>query len=450
MNKFKIVVLVFFSLWQTEVWAQEIHKLSLKEAINLALHENRNIQNANNDVLIAKKKVWETTAIGLPQVTTESKYTNNVDIPVALLPAIIFNPNAGPDDYVPLKFGQQHSASFTLTASQLVFSGEYLVGLQASKTYQELSQKAKLKSENDVIELVTKSYYSVLMAIENERILEKTHDDFQKTFAEISETYKAGLVDETDVNQIELNLLTVSNSLSSIKRQKQLAENILKFQIGINITDSIIVLDSIYGLFEMANLKAVMQQEFNINKNIEYQLLQTQKEITFLSMKREKSLLLPSISAFYSHNTSGQTNDFNDYWNSNIDYFQSNIIGASFKWTLFTSGSRYVKVQQAQLELAKMNNQDYILQQNLSFLVYQAKTKLINAYETYLKEEKNKVLAEKIYRRSMTKFTNGMISSTEITQLNIQYFNSQSALYTAIANVLNAKADLDKILGNNL
>lgn len=450
MNRIKILTLVFISLWQTNVWAQEIHKLSLKDAIDLALQENRNIQNADNDVLIAKKKVWETTAIGLPQVSTESKYSNSLDIPVSLLPAKIFDPTAGPDDYVPLKFGQQHSASFAFTASQLVFSGEYIVGLQASKTYQELSQKARLKSENDVIELVTKSYYTVLMTKENQRILENTQKDIQKTYDEISKTYQAGLVDETDVSQIELNLLTVNNSISSIKRQKRVAENILKFQIGINITDSVLVTDSLYGLFKTASLKTVMQQNFDINKNIDYQMLLTQKEISNLSLKREKSKFLPTLGAFYAHNVNGQTNNFDDYWNGNQAYYQSNIVGASLKWDLFTSGSRYVKVQQAQLELAKMNNQDYLLQQSLGFQVYQAKTKLVNAYETYLKEEKNSKLAEKIYHRSMTKFTNGMISSAELTQLNIQYFNSQSALYTAIGNVLNAKAELDKILGNNL
>jgi len=450
MDKFKIITLILISFWQTNVWAQEVHKLSLKEAVNLALQENKNIQNANNDVLIAKKKVWETTAIGLPQVTTESKYSNSIDIPVSLLPAKIFDPTASANDYVPLKFGQQHSASFAFTASQLVFSGEYIVGLQASKTYQELSQKAKLKSENDVIELVTKSYYTVLMAYENQRILENTKKDIQKTYDETNKSYQAGLVEETDVNQIELNLLTVNNSISSIKRQEKVAENILKFQIGINITDSILVTDSLNGLFESASLKAIMQQNFDINKNIDYQLLQTQKEISSLSLKREKSLFLPTLGAFYSHNVNGQTNNFSDYWDGNQAYYQSNIVGASLKWDLFTSGSRWVKVQQAQLELAKMNNQDYMLQQNLGFQVNQAKTKLINAYETYLKEEKNSKLAEKIYHRAMTKFTNGMISSAELTQLNIQYFNSQSALYTAMGNVLNAKTELDKILGNNL
>ncbi|RLD41348.1 MAG: hypothetical protein DRI86_13555 [Bacteroidetes bacterium] len=450
MNKNIIFIILFLFSIELAANAQKVYTFDLQKAIDLALVENRNILNAQHDVVIAKKQVWETTAIGLPQVSTELKYQNMVDIPVTLMPAKIFDPTAGPDDYAPMKFGQQHSASFGFTASQLIFSGEYIVGLQASKTYQELSQKAALKSENDVIELVTKSYYTVLFVKENKNVIIKTLEDIQKTFDEIQKIYQVGMAEETDVNQIELNLITVKNSLSSIDRQITIAENILKFQIGIKVSDSIVLTDSLEYIFNNASLKPVMKQGFDINKNIDYQLLQTQKEISELSLKREKSTFLPTISAFYSHSTSGQTNNFDDYFNGSQTYYNSNIVGAGLKWNIFNSGSRYVKVQQAQLELAKMNNQEYILEQNLEFQMGSNKAKLVDAYETYLKEVKNKELAEKIYKTALTKFTNGSISSNELTQLNLQYFNSQSSFYSAMAKVLSAKAELDKILGNNI
>ena len=430
--------------------SQPTYSLSLQNAIDLAIKENRNILNAKNDIMIAKKQVWETTAIGLPHAKTDLKYQNMVDVPVSLLPAIMVDPNANPDTYIPIKFGQQHSSSFDFSASQLLFSGEYIVGLQASKVFMELSQKAALKSENDVIELVTQSYYGVLLAYKNQKILKATEIDIRKTYEEIQKTFEVGLADETDVAQLELNLLTVTNSIASVKRQITVAENILKYQIGIQISDSIVVTDSLEYIFNSASLQSIMNQTFDINKNIEYQMLQTQKAISELSLKREKSTFLPTLSAFYAHSVSGQTNNFDDYFNGSQKYYQSNIVGAGLTWDLFSSGSRYVKVQQAQLDLDKVKNQYYILQQGLIFQVHQARTDLINAYETYLKEEKNTLLAEKIYRRSLIKFSNGLISSNELTQVNIQYFNSQSSYYMAMVNVLTSKAILDKILGNNL
>ncbi len=224
----------------------------------------------------------------------------------------------------------------------------------------------------------------------------------------------------------------------------------MKFQIGIDVNDSIVLTDSLKYIFDNTSLTPILKQDFDINKNIEYQMLQTQKDITNLSLKREKSLFLPTLSAFYAHSVSGQTNNFDDYFNGSQQYYQSNIIGAGLSWNIFSSGSKIVKVQQAKLEVDKMRNQEYILQQSLEFQVHQARAKLLNSYDTYVKEEKNTKLAEKIYKRSLIKFTNGLISSAELTQLNIQYFNSQSAYYGAIMSVLNAKAELDKILGNNI
>lgn len=449
MNKLKTKILAVFMLSFTiNTIAQTTHHLTLQKAQALALSENRNIQNAGYDVQIAKKKVWETTAIGLPQVNTGVDYSNMLDIPVTLMPARIFDPNAGPDDYVPLKFGQQHSGAFNFNVSQLLFSGEYIVGLQASKTYQNLSKQAMLREQQDVIELVSKSYFALLFTMENILILDSTLADIQKTYDDISKTYQAGLVEETDVDQIQINLLTVENALSAVQRQLTVSQNILKYQIGLNISDSIIVDDSLSLVFNNANTEAVMLQNFDVTKNIDYQLLQTQKKVSELSVKREKSTFLPNISAFYSHQVSGQTNNFDNYFNGNQDWYQSNIIGAGLTWQIFNSGSKIVKLQQAQLELDKMENNEFLLEQGLLFQVDQARNKLIASYDTYLKEQKNVVLAEKIYRRALVKFKSGIISSNELTQLNTQYFDSQSRYYQAMMNVLNAKVELDRILNN--
>jgi len=449
MNKFKIVLVLLLGVLGFKGFAQNktIHLLTLDKAKELALQENRKIKNAGYDVQIAKKKVWETTAIGLPQVSMGIDYSNMLDIPVTLMPARIFDPTAGPDDYVPLKFGQQHNGSFNFNVNQLLFSGEYIVGLQASKTYQNLSKQAMLKEQRDVIELVSKSYYGLLFTMENKRILDSTLKDIQKTYEEISKTFQAGLAEETDVDQIQLNLLTVENALSAIKRQITVSQYILKYQIGLDIQDSIVIKDSMSYIFSNANVENVMLQKFDVKKNLDYQILETQKRVSELSVKREKTTFLPNISAFYSHKVNGQNNDFG-FFNGNQDWYQSNVIGAGLKWNLFNSGSKIVKTQQAQLALDKIENNQWMLEQGLSFQVEQARNKLIASYDTYLKEKKNVVLAKKIYERALVKFTNGMISSNELTQLNTQFFNSQTNYYRAMMNVLNAKIELDKILNN--
>jgi len=310
-----------------------------------------------------------------------------------------------------------------------------------------LSKQAMLKEQRDVIELVSKSYFALLFTMENIKVLDSTLLDIQKTYDEISKTYQAGLVEETDVDQIQINLLTVKNALSAVNRQLVVSQNILKYQIGLDINDSIIIEDSLEYIFNNSNVESVMLQKFDVTKNIDYQILQTQKKVSELSVKREKSTFLPNISAFYSHKVTGQNNDFG-FFNGSQDWYQSNVIGAGLTWQLFNSGTKVVKLQQAQIELDKIENSEFLLEQGLLFQVDQARNTLIANYDTYLKEQKSVVLAEKIYRRALVKFKSGIISSNELTQLNTQYFDSQSRYYQSMMNVLNAKVELDKILNN--
>ena len=147
---------------------------SLKEAQEYAINNNRQVQNARLDVSISKKKIWETIASGLPQVNSTISHNYMIDIPVTMMPAKIFNPNAPEGTYVPMQFGTENNTKFDLRATQLLFSGEYLVGLKAAKIYKELSINQLNKSEQEIKRQIANTYELFLIAQEQENILQKT------------------------------------------------------------------------------------------------------------------------------------------------------------------------------------------------------------------------------------------------------------------------------------
>ena len=112
--------------------------LSLQEAVQFGLENNPQAKISDFDLELARKKVKETAAIGLPQVSADISYNNFIDIPVQVAPGAAFGqPNV---EFIELEFGTQHSGGANLTASQLIFSGSYLVGLKASKTYVKMEK----------------------------------------------------------------------------------------------------------------------------------------------------------------------------------------------------------------------------------------------------------------------------------------------------------------------
>ena len=114
------------------------------------------IKNSLLDVEIAQQKIKETTATGLPKIAGSVAFQNFLDVPTSLIPASSFDPAAPSDLLIPVKFGTDFNLNGTLQVSQLIFSGNYLVGLQASRTYKDISIQMVEKSELDIKALCLK------------------------------------------------------------------------------------------------------------------------------------------------------------------------------------------------------------------------------------------------------------------------------------------------------
>jgi outer membrane protein TolC len=88
----KYIYIISFFAFTISLKAQEkTMELSLKQAINYALENSYNTKAARNDIKSANEKVWETTAIGLPQINGKVDYQNFLKQPVSLLPAAAFD-----------------------------------------------------------------------------------------------------------------------------------------------------------------------------------------------------------------------------------------------------------------------------------------------------------------------------------------------------------------------
>jgi len=98
-----------------------------------------------------------------------------------------------------VKFGQDYDSRFGFTINQLIFDGSYIVGLQASRTYQELSVNSKKKTDEEIKYAVAQAYYTVLVAAENQKIVEQSYQSIEtllnETKAIFEEGYAIGIKD---------------------------------------------------------------------------------------------------------------------------------------------------------------------------------------------------------------------------------------------------------------
>ena len=198
-------------------------RLSVKEAQELGLQNNVKVKNAKLEVSLAKKKVMETIGIGLPKINGEVNWQQFLEIPTTVVPANMFVPTAPEGEYAELQFGTEHNSTASITASQLLFDGSYIVGLKASTIYRSLSQQSLQLTEQQIQDSIAAAYYNVLVAEERKEFLQLIAEIHQEILDEVQARYDLGMVEDLDVDRMALTLSNMKIQSENMQRMTEVA-----------------------------------------------------------------------------------------------------------------------------------------------------------------------------------------------------------------------------------
>jgi outer membrane protein len=437
------IIIVMTILSNTIIAQNQAGKhFSLNSAQEYAIQHNYDVQNSNFDIKAAKNKLKEVMASGLPQINASIDYSNFLDIPTQLIPGEIFG--GEPGSTIPVQFGKQHNATVGLSASQLIFNGSYFVGVQASKIFLQFTEENSERSKINVKNAVTQTYYLVLVAEVNRNIIQSSLDNLEKTLYEVQEHYKEGFVEETDVKQLQISVAQLKNTFNVIEEQISITYMLLKFQMGIDLEQSIILTDNLEVILQNLNIAQLVNEEFDINKNINYRMMSTQERIAELSLKNEKSKFLPTIAGFVSYQKNAQRDEF-DLYENDKDWFSTTLVGVNLSVPIFNSGSKYFKIQQSKVALKQAQINKHKVEQGLQLEFSKAEIALSSAFENYKNNKDNMHLSKEVYDITLEKFSEGISSSLELIQIHNQYLKTQSNYITALSELLNAKNQFDNL-----
>ncbi|WP_088323878.1 TolC family protein [Polaribacter tangerinus] len=463
MKKTLLAICTLFFLQQAIAQEKGV-RLSLKEAINYAIENSYNAKIAKNDREAAKEKVWETTAIGLPQINATVDYQKFLKQPVSLLPAAAFDnttsvvetvedyfniqPNkqpTPPDGFIPVVFGTPQNVNISATATQLLFDGSYLVGLQASKTFLKISKQAEEKTALVTREAVINAYGNVLVTEKSIEILEKNLKILEKNYNDAQKIYANGFNEEEDVEQLEITLGNLKNQLNSVKRLKEIAYQMLNLSLGNDIEKEVILTDTLEDL-ALSNIDlALVSKEFDFKEHIDFKISENDRETKRLMMRLEQSKALPSLSAFVNYGTQGFSDTFS-FFNNDQRWFQSSLLGISLNVPIFSSFSRKAKTAQAKIALENADIKLEETKQRLHLQSKRAKSEYQLSIGNYENAKKNVALAERIEKKQRIKFFEGISSSFDLLQAQNQLYTQQQNYLQSMLNVIAKKAALENAL----
>ena len=465
----KYIYSVAFFLFVSFLQAQEKKtSFSMEEAIDYALKNNYNAKAAENDIAAAKNKKWETTTIGLPQVNAKVDYQNWLKQQVSLFPAAFTdqysqlrqlsefydlstlaipgkNIPAAPSGVVPVTFGNKQNLNASITVSQLLFDGSYLVGLQSAKTYLKISEQAKEKTELGIKDAVINAYGNVLVAEKSIEILLRNKKVNDRLLKGARLGYKNGLAEEEQVEQFEITEGSIETNIRNANRLKEIAYKMLNITLGNEINTKLILTDDLDALVVENTDLNLLSKTFNLNNHIDFKIAENNREGSRLLMKLEQSKALPSLSAFVNYGTTANSDTFS-FFNSDQKWFNSSLLGVSLNVPIFSSFGRKSKTAQAKIALETADIRLEETKQRLSLQAEVARSDYQMSIENYETAKKNLNLAERIEKKQQIKFNEGITTSFDLLQAQNQLYTQQNNYVQAMVNIIAKKATLENAL----
>lgn len=432
-----ILILTVVAGFSSAAMAQQ--RYSLKEAQDYAVKNSFAAQKADLDVKMAQSKIKETTAAGLPQINAEASYNDNVIVPTQLVPGAAFG--GPPGSLIPVQFGIRHQASAGITATQLLFNGTYIVGLQVSKVYAEVANVQKEKTEVQIRQDVATAYFQVIAARENVATLEKFVKTTEQLQKEITAAYENGLQDEQKADQVKLNLNTLKNNIEYASQMSLQALNYLKFQMGLPQTSEIDISESLESLTSVSS-SDLLNNTIDVAGTLDYKLAVSNVTMQGLNLKAKKAGYLPSLAMFATYQQNGAAARFNEF---KSDYFfPASIIGFKLTIPIFSSGQKYQQVTQAKIDLDKARITEVQAREGIALEQQNARINFTTQLNNFEAQKENLAIAEKVKNKTFIMFQEGIASSFDLSQSESQYFTAQGAYIQAVINLLNSKVQFQK------
>lgn len=441
MKKIILTITILFTFFT--VSAQEkSYSFTMDEAVKFGLENNRIAKNASRDIEAAEKQQWETIATGLPQISASVNYQNFLKQQVSLVPAEFFG--GEPGDFAEVIFGTQQNTTATAVLKQLIFDGSYLVGLQSSKVFLEISKNAKEKTDLQVRQQVIQAYGNVLLTEESLKISKNNVETLQKNVDETRKILENGLTEEEDLEQLQITLANLESDLNNLKRLLTIAYKMLNIALGTDLDTKVTLTDTLETL-TMKNMDNPFESSpFLVEENIDYKIAFNNKRSKELLVKLEKSKALPKLDAFINGGYQAFSDEFT-FLNGDQRWFGNSLLGVNLEIPIFSSLQRSASTQRAKINLDKAKAELTETEQNLRFEYEKALSDFKFSIEQYITSRKNLNLAERIERKNQIKYTEGIATSFELRQAQLQLYSSQREFLQAMINVITAQTLLETI-----
>ena len=433
---FFIAILLFPAALFAQTGTDTLNKvLTLRQCVAYALKNQPVVRQAAIDEAINEKNISISLSDWLPQVTSSGLYNYYFKgSPV--------NPATSGGTTTTTQSNINNFSSLGLQANQVIYNNDVLQAAKAAKYSRLYYKQGTASSQINVVSDVSKAFFDVLLSEKQLDILKEDIVRLQRSLKDAYTRYQAGVVDKTDYKQATISL---NNSLASRKQTEEAIKSkiaYLKQIMGLG-TEQNFTLSYDSSRYE-SEASIDTNQQLDINKRIEYQQLQTQKNLQNINVNYYKYGFLPSLSATGAYNLVYLSHGFSNLYNNS---FPNGYVGLTLDLPIFQGGKRLKNLSKARLEVDRADLDIVNAKNTINTEYVQALAGYKSNYANYDVLKQNVGLAKDVYNVVSLQYREGIKTYLDVIVAQSDLRTAELNYYNALFQLLSSKIDLEKALG---
>jgi outer membrane protein len=468
-----VAALVLTLAWAAPVAplaAQEPQVLGLEQAVRAALDGSREVRAAQLGLEEAEERVSEAWSGVYPSLDFNASYTRNVSPSVNFLPAQIFDPTAGPDDYLAVQFGADNTWQSTIALEQPIFSAGAFIGVGAAGRYRTLQEEVVRGRVQTVVTRVRSSYYDLLLAQEQARLMENSVRRVRQSLEETRALNKAGLTSDYDVLRLEVELANLEPNLRRAGNAIDQARRQLAVELGVSPSEPLQVRGSLATMdlqdpsrnspenqeilsfvgFADARLESADEAVSKARElRSDLRQLELTESLRKTEMRLEQVEYLPEVTFFGNYVISAQDNGSPSFFGrGDGQRAYSRNVGIRVSLPIFQGFSRDARIDQRRALLRQAETEFELVSDQAGAEVRSLLEQTDEAWFRASGQQLAVTQARRGFEIASAQYREGLGSQLELTDAEVALRQSEFNYAQAVYDYLVARAELDRATGS--
>ncbi|MGL5786457.1 MAG: TolC family protein [Bacteroidales bacterium] len=445
--------LAILSCLPSMVWAQNnetIVKLSLEQALEIALTESPTIEIADKQIEIKRFAKKEKIGALLPNISGTAQYSRTLKKQKFIfggggMPGMGDGDSAGESESsqpMAVEVGTSNSWSGGFNISLPLVAPTLWKNVQLGTIDIEKAVEASRQSNLDMAKQVQDAYYNILLSEDSYDVILKSYKQAQANADITRERLKQGVVSEYDLIRSEVQVKNMEPNL--LQAESGVALSKLKLKTLLGLSDVELQVEGSLNDYRKDMYAETLNSDLGLQQNTTLRQLDLEVKSMKTMLKMQQFAYIPTLAANFNYTYNALSDDFKfrDY-----QWFPYSTIGFSLQIPIFEGGVKYFRNKQTKVGIQTLALQRIDLERNLNMQLKNAKDQINRTVRQVESTQGGVDMAQKGLTIARKRYETGMGTFIELNDAEIALLQSELQYNQAIYEYLSAKSALENILG---